>query len=105
VSGAPTNGAMGGNSTCPNADFSCQNNFCVFGTGTPLTGGSTGGKGGAGGVGGQGGGGSGGVSYAFVQGGDAGALTLNGSPSIAHGDGGTGGAFGGANGVSGDKWP
>jgi len=71
---------------------------------TPVNGGSAGGSGGAGGTGGQGGGGSGGVSYAIVQGGDGG-VTLNGSPKLAHGDGGTGGAPNGANGVAADKFP
>jgi hypothetical protein len=105
--GAGAPGATGANATC--VDYGtpgCVLNNCsgtLNGT-SALNGGTAGGVGGSGGPGGQGGGGSGGVSYAIVQGG-AGAVTLNGNPKLAHGDGGTGAAVGGANGTSSDRFP
>lgn len=103
--GAGSSGAIGAEGFCPANNFSCSGGFCVLGVGgTTLTGGSAGGTGGVGGVGGQGGGGSGGDSYAIVTGGDGG-TTLNGSPTLVHGDGGTGGAANGANGAAADRFP
>ncbi|HSQ63643.1 MAG TPA: hypothetical protein VLM85_10535 [Polyangiaceae bacterium] len=106
--GSGTAGAAGSSSACVTqittptcATFGCT---ATISQSTPLNGGVAGGTGGAGGVGGQGGGGSGGVSYDIVQGGDGG-VVVNGSPKLAHGDGGAGGALGGASGLAGDKWP
>ena len=83
---------------------SCVGNACNYIAGFVLDGGAPGTTGAHGGVGGQGGGGSGGDSYAIVSGGDGG-VTLNNSPTLAHGDAGAGGVANGANGVAADRVP
>ncbi len=106
--GADTTGIMGTPGLCPTSlsGPTCSGGFCTgfLNASYNLTGGTAGGSGGVGGQGGQGGGGSGGVSIDIVQGGDGG-VTLNGSPTLAHGDGGTGGAAGGTNGAASDRFP
>ncbi len=105
--GGGTNGEAGAAGGCAVLQQpQCGLNKCtsVLVSATTLNGGTAGGIGGTGGNGGQGGGGSGGDSYAIVTGGDGG-VTLNNSPTLAHGDGGTGGAASGTNGVAADRFP
>jgi hypothetical protein len=95
-------GGAGGvqNATCMSActvDAGCA----TVGNQSPQIGGT----GGSGASGGQGGGGAGGASYVFFNGGDAGSVTLTGSPAFIPGDAGQGGTVGGPPGKSAAQGP
>ncbi|HEY1958381.1 MAG TPA: hypothetical protein VGH28_22345 [Polyangiaceae bacterium] len=100
-------GPGGGGGSGGVKDATCAS-FCQVDAGCASVGDTSpqiGSTGGAGAAGGQGGGGAGGSSFAIWNGGDAGAVTVTGSPTIVFGQPGQGGAVNGAPGVAAAQGP